>query len=89
MSEIIFIYKGYEICIQCLIGEKMKNILERLCNKLKVNKKEIYLLHNGKILDEDLNENQIFENEKNKRIILVYKFDETKLKDVLIKNQML
>ena len=67
MSEIIFMYKGYEVPIQCSQGEKMKNILERLYTKLNITKNDIYALHNGKILDEEIKEEQMPENENNKK----------------------
>jgi len=46
MSEIIFIYKGREIPIQCTKGEKMKDIMERLSNKINKSKEDIYGLYN-------------------------------------------
>ena len=52
MSEIIFIYKGYEVPIQCSQGEKMKNVMEKLYQKLNVNKDNIYALYDGNILDQ-------------------------------------
>ena len=84
MSEIIFIYKGNEIPIQCNQGEKMKNIMEKLCIKLNVTKNEIYGLYNGKLLDEELLENQIPKNENNKKIILIYKFSDSEINDKII-----
>ena len=86
MSEIIFIYKGIEIPIQCKPGEKIKNIIERLCIKLNITKKEIYGLYNGKLLDEELSENQIPKNKNNKKIILVYKFSDSVENDKIIQN---
>ena len=77
MSEIIFMYKGYEVPIQCSQGEKMKNILERLYTKLNVTKNDIYALYNGKLLDEEIKEDQIPKNENNKKIILIYKYNDT------------
>ena len=71
MSEIIFFYKGYEVPIQCSQGEKMKNVMEKLYQKLNVNKDNIYALYDGNILDQELNENQISKNLDNKKIILV------------------
>ena len=62
MSEIIFIYQGLEIPIQCSGGEKMKSIMERLYVKLKAKKNSLYALYQGKILDLELNENQISKN---------------------------
>ena len=59
MSEITFIYKGNEIPIQCSKGEKMKDIMERLSNKINISKNDIYGLYNGKILDEEMKEDQL------------------------------
>ena len=59
MSEITFIHKGNEIPIQCSKGEKMKDIMERLSNKINISKENIYGLYNGKILDEELKVDQI------------------------------
>ena len=59
----------------------MKTILERLYVKINVTKKDIYALFNGKLLDENINENQIPKNENNKKIILVYKYNDTLIKD--------
>ena len=52
MSEIISIQKENEIPIQCSSGEKIKNIMDKLSNKLNIKRDEIFALHNGKILDE-------------------------------------
>ena len=68
MSEITFIYKGNEIPIQCSKGEKMKDIIERLSNKINISKDNIYGLYNGRILDEELKEEQIEKDENNKKI---------------------
>ena len=84
-SEIIFIYKGYEVPIPCIPGEKMKNIMERLYTKINVTKNDIYALHNGKLLDEEINEEQIPKNQNNKKIILVYKYTDTTINNKVIK----
>ena len=84
MSEITFIYKGNEIPIQCSKGEKMKDIMERLSNKINISKNDIYGLYNGKILDEELKEDQIRKDENNKKIILIYEYD----KNIVINNKV-
>ena len=85
MSEIIFIYKGYEIPKQCSKGEKMKTILEKLYIKINVSKNDIYSLYDGKLLDENIKEDQIPKNENNKKIILVYKYNDTIINDKIYK----
>ena len=84
-SEIIFIYKGYEVPIQCNPGEKMKNIMERLYTKINVTKNDIYALHNGQLLNEEINEDQIPKNQNNKKIILVYKYTDTTINNKVTK----
>ena len=86
MSEITFIYKGNEIPIQCSKGEKMKDIMERLSNKINISKNDIYGLYNGKILDEELKEDQIRKDENNKKIILIYEYDKSTVVNNIIKS---
>ena len=77
MSEIIFIYKGYEIPIAYSKGEKLKDIMERLSIKINVPRKDIYGLYNGKLLDEEMKEEQIKKDENNKRKLLIYEYDKS------------
>ena len=88
MSEITFIYKGNEIPIQCSKGEKLKDIMERLSNKINISKENIYGLYNGKILDEEMKEDQIRKDENNKRIILIYHYDKSTIANNNKLNQM-
>ena len=85
MSEIIFIYRGYEVPIQCIRGEIMKTILDKLYTKLNVKKGEVYGLYNGKLLNENIREDEILTNENNKKIILIYDCDKTMINDNMIK----
>ena len=89
MSEITFIYKGNEIPIPCTKGEKMKDIMERLSNKINISKNDIYGLYNGKILDEELKEDQIRKDENNKKIILIYEYDKSTVVNNIIKSNEL
>ena len=86
MSEIIFIYKGYEIPIKCTKDEKLKTIIERLSNKINIPKKDIYGLYNGKILDEEIKEDQIPKDENNKKVILIYEYDKSTIINNIIKS---
>ena len=49
MSEIIFIFRGHEVPIQCSPGEKMKFIMERLCMKLNIAKNRYIWITQWKI----------------------------------------
>ena len=86
MSEITFIYKENEIPIQCSKGEKMKDIIERLSNKINISKDDIYGLYNGKILDEELKEEQIEKDGNNKKIIKIYECDKSTIINNIIKS---
>ena len=88
MSEITFIYNGNEIPIQCSKGEKLKDIMERLSNKINISKENIYGLYNGKILDEELKEDQIRKDDNNKMIILIYDYDKSTIVNNNKLNQM-
>jgi len=84
MPEITFIYKGNEIHIECFRGEKMKNIIERLYLKMKVIKNIINKLHNEKVIDKDITEDQIPVNENNKKIILINDNDDIPVDNTII-----
>ena len=86
MSEIIFIYKGYEIPIKCTNGEKLKTIIEILSNKINIPKKDIYGLYNGKILDEEIKEDEISKDENNKKVILIYEYNNNAIINNIIKS---
>ena len=69
MSEIIFLYNGQEIAIQCNNNEKFNSIIDKFCQKSKLSKNNIYFLFGGKILDEQIDESQIPKNENDKKFI--------------------
>jgi hypothetical protein len=71
MSEITYI-KDMMLIYIVKKNEKMKTILERLCDKLKIKKVDIYGLYNGNIVDENIGEEKILTNEnisKNKFLL--------------------
>ena len=64
----------------------MKDIIERLSNKINISKDDIYGLYNGKILDEELKEEQIEKDENNKKIILIYEYNKSTIINNIIKS---
>ena len=60
--------------------------MERLSNKINISKNDIYGLYNGKILDEEMKEDQIRKDENNKKIILIYEYDKTTIINNVIKS---
>ena len=87
MSKITFNYKGNEIVIPCKKDEKFGPILQRFYEKTEIQRKTIYFLFNGQILDEQLNESQVPKNEDNKKIIVVYDYQtiKTNEEDILVR----
>ena len=58
MAEVEFIYNGVTTIIQCKLDEKMKNICQKLKDKVKINNKSIFYSYNGKV---GINEELTFE----------------------------
>ena len=71
MSEIIFIYNGQNITIQCNVNQKMKNICINLSNKINTDINSLTFLYGGMILNLEKKFNEI--TTENKITILVYK----------------
>ena len=74
MAEIIFIYDGQNITIQCNINQKMKDICINLSNKINTDFNSLTFLYGGRILNLEKKYNEI--TKENKITILVYKNEE-------------
>ena len=73
MAEIIFIFEGTYISIQCNINQKMKEICTQFCSKIKLNINSLTFLYGEKILNLDKTFNEIAKENKIK--ILVFNND--------------
>ena len=71
MAEIVFIYDGRSMTIQCNINKKMKDICINLSNKINANINSLTFLYGGRILNLEKKYNEI--TKENKITILVYK----------------
>ena len=71
MAEIVFIYDGKSIIIQCNINQKMKDICINLSNKINTDINSLTFLYGGRILNLEKNYDEI--TKENKIKILVYK----------------
>ena len=69
MSKIIFSYNGLETIIQCNEEEKMKEIIKRYKNKIKV-EESIYFIYNGILIKEELKYGEIINEEDKRRNIM-------------------
>ena len=87
MSTITFLFKGGEVLIKCEKKEKMVTIIQRFCDKEKINKSNASFFFNGKILDEHITEDKIPMNDKNKKFILVDYNSNDDEKDSIMKSK--
>ena len=71
MAEIIFIYEGNQINIQCDKNEKMDEICNKLSNKINMNLNSLIFLYGGSQLNLDKKLNEI--TKENNINILVFK----------------
>ena len=87
MLKAIFIYQGSNIEIQCNEDEKMKNIINKLSNKIQNNINNIYLIYNGNIINEELTIKEIINEEDKKRDIINILISENEDENDNIKNE--
>ena len=73
MAEIVFIYEGNPITIQCNKNQKIKDICINLSNKINMNINSLIFLYGGNQLNLDKTYDEI--TKENKINILVYKND--------------
>ena len=87
MSTITFLFQGVEIEIQCSKKEKFETIIKRFCEKVKVNRNQVNFLSKGKILDEQMTEDQVPFNIDNKKFVTVDDNSDYLPADVIIKSK--
>ena len=72
MVEVLFIYEGQQIIIQCNIEDKMKDIINKFKSKIQIEDNDLIYIYNGDKINEDLKFNQIIRNNEANINILVY-----------------
>ena len=92
MVEVIFIYEGQQIIIQCNnLEDKMKDIINKF--KIKIEKEEdnnLFYIYNGDKINEKLELNKIIKDKKEKKInILVYGNRNKEEEKEIISNEIL
>ena len=84
MAEVIFIYNGLSITIQCQKDENLKDICQRFEDKVNEELSKIYFIYGGKIIHINQTFNNIYK-EYNKDVniikILVYSFENNNSND--------
>ena len=89
MAEIIFIYEGQYIKVQCNKNEKMKDIFNKFIKKVQIDdNNSIYYLYKGSIINEELELEKIIEEEYINNIkILVNKINQENKNNNIIKSK--
>ena len=70
MLKVIFNYKGSNIEILSNEEEKMRDIINKLSNKIEYNINNIYFIYNGNKINEELKIKEIINEEDKKRNII-------------------
>ena len=69
--QVYFIKDENEYMFQCNQNESMRNVIERFCSQLKINRKHYLFIHNNNLLKENSTYNMLVPGRDNKRIITV------------------
>ena len=73
MNQVIYTYHSVNTTIQCKHDEKMKNVNERLKQKLGIENSNIYYLYNGSKVNEELAFDELSGGKQSININLVFK----------------
>jgi hypothetical protein len=82
-SQVIFLFRGKDVIIQCNDQNKIKDIFNKFSVKTKTNKDLLYFLYGGNIINEELTLEELYNpiDKKEKKItILVYEMN-----DIIVK----
>ena len=69
--QVYFIKDENEYMFQCKQNESMRNVIERFCSQLKINRKHYLFIHNNNLLKENSTYNMLVPGRDNKRIITI------------------
>jgi len=89
--EILIIYEGQETIIQCNnVEDKIKDIINKFKNKIKIEDNNLYYIFNGEKINEELKLNQIIKDKNGKKIkILVYNNRNKETETEIISNEVI
>ena len=76
MSKAILNYKGQETTILSKKGEKMKDILKKFCKKIQKDSNKLYIIYDGKIVNEELTFDEILNSDDKERNVMNALVDE-------------
>ena len=86
MAEIIFLYEGQNIKVQCNKNEKMKDIFNKFIMKTQIDNNSVYYLYKGNKINEELEIEKLNEDINNIKII-VNKINEENKNNNIIKSK--
>ena len=64
MAEVVFMYEGNTIAIQCNENQKMKEICSKFCNKINIDLNSLHFLSGGNLLNTNKKMNEITKEKK-------------------------
>ena len=64
MAEVVFMYEGNTIAIQCNENQKMKEICSKFCNKINIDLNSLHFLYGGNLLNTNKKMNEITKEKK-------------------------
>ena len=93
MAEVLFIHAGVPINVQCKFNDKMKDIIKKLKEKVKIRSGNIYYLYNGAILNNEeftfeQIANQVDKNRKKMSITIIEDTSDIKKKEIIKSKKM-
>jgi hypothetical protein len=89
MEEIVFLYEGKQILIQCNLQDKMKDIINQFENKIDEDDNDLCFIYNGQIINEELILNEIIKDKNKKKIsIIVYNCKDEENEREIILNEI-
>jgi len=89
MVEVLFIYEGQEIIIQCNFEDKIKDIINKFKNKIQEEDSKLCYIYNGDKINEELKFNQIVNTNEKKMNILVYNNKNNENEKEMISNEII
>ena len=90
MTEVIFLFEGKNILIQCNKNEKLKDIINKFIIKTQVDNNSVYYLYKGNRINEELEIEKLNEEENINNIkIIVNKINQENKNNNIIKSKMI
>ena len=83
--QLIFLFQGSSIIIQCKRYDRMHDIFQKFTSKVNIDMKDIYFLYKGDVIRKELKVEDIVDKEDYKVNFLVEEYDDDIKDDILLK----